>query len=102
MAVVNQGFDVCGNGLGLGRPVQRNSYPENYSAFGAMKHFRPKNLFYRTYDSRLQSFVENNWPPSMPQKPEQLAEAGFYYLGKFLFIQAPSLQLSSEPCKLKT
>ena len=84
MAVVNQGFDVCGTGtgLGLGRPVQRNSFPENYSSFGGMRHFKLKNFFYRTLEARLQSFKENNWPPSMPQKPEELAEAGFYYLGE--------------------
>ena len=84
MALVNQGYDVCGTGTGLtlGRPVQRNSFPENYSAFGGMKHHRLKNFFYRTLEARLQSFRENNWPPSMPQKPEDLAEAGFYYLGE--------------------
>lgn len=72
-----EGRDVCG--AGLGRPVQRNSFPENVSFGGGT--FRLKNFFYRTREARLSSFAERGWPPSMPQTPAQLAEAGFYYAG---------------------
>ena len=76
-----QGIDVCGTGTG--RHVMKNSFPENYTRFGGFLLKRPKNPYYSTYDTRLESFREHNWPPGMPQKPEQLAEAGFYYLGYF-------------------
>lgn len=34
---------------------------------------------YSTYEARLNTF--KNWPISMPQKKEQLADAGFFYQG---------------------
>ncbi|XP_063361874.1 E3 ubiquitin-protein ligase XIAP-like [Cydia amplana] len=34
---------------------------------------------YETLDSRLKSY--KHWPPSLPTKPEELAEAGFFYTG---------------------
>jgi hypothetical protein len=73
---VNQGFDVCGV-----RQVQKNSFPENYQNLGGHLHRGPKHPSFITYQSRLETFYANNWPRSMPQKPEALAEAGFYYEG---------------------
>ena len=39
----------------------------------------PANSKYSTLESRLKSFKD--WPPALRQKPKQLAEAGFYYIG---------------------
>ncbi|XP_071091463.1 inhibitor of apoptosis protein-like [Haliotis cracherodii] len=40
----------------------------------------PKHPQYETYSSRLESFV--NWPARyVPKTPEQLATAGFFYIG---------------------
>ncbi|XP_026749079.1 inhibitor of apoptosis protein isoform X2 [Galleria mellonella] len=40
----------------------------------------PVHPQYATKAARLRTF--NDWPLSMPQKPEDLADAGFYYTGK--------------------
>ncbi|AJD09274.1 inhibitor of apoptosis protein 3 [Condylorrhiza vestigialis mutiple nucleopolyhedrovirus] len=40
----------------------------------------PVHPKYGTKSARLETFVD--WPLSLKQKPEQLAEAGFYYTGK--------------------
>ncbi|AAQ91688.1 inhibitor of apoptosis protein 3 [Choristoneura fumiferana DEF multiple nucleopolyhedrovirus] len=42
--------------------------------------FGPMHPKYSTESARLKTFVD--WPVSLKQKPEQLAEAGFYYTGK--------------------
>ncbi|KAM3965044.1 inhibitor of apoptosis protein isoform 2-T2 [Aphomia sociella] len=39
----------------------------------------PVHLQYNTIAARLRTFED--WPRSMPQKPEDLADAGFYYTG---------------------
>ncbi|KAF4525085.1 hypothetical protein B566_EDAN015964, partial [Ephemera danica] len=39
----------------------------------------PRHAEYMTYAKRVDSF--RLWPLCMPQRPEQLAEAGFYYTG---------------------
>ena len=39
-----------------------------------------RQLDLNTTEGRLQTFI--NWPPSHPIKPIDLAEAGFYSLGK--------------------
>ena len=33
-------------------------------------------------EQRLKTYKELSWPIGLQQRPEQLAEAGFYYLGK--------------------
>jgi len=43
------------------------------------KAIKPFSLQYRTEQARLWSFVD--WPKSIKQRPEALAEAGFYYTG---------------------
>jgi hypothetical protein len=77
---VNQGYDVCGPNVVV-RQVQKNSFPENYQNLVGLSHRGPKHPSFITYQSRLETFYANNWPRSMPQKPEALAEAGFYYEG---------------------
>ncbi len=78
-ASVRQGFDVCGSNVV--RQVQKNSFPANYQNLVGLSHRGPKHPRFITYQSRLETFYANNWPRSMPQKPEALAEAGFYYEG---------------------
>ena len=42
-------------------------------------HKKPDFPDYASYEARLQTFSE--WPPSMAQTKEQLADAGFFYKG---------------------
>lgn len=42
---------------------------------------RPRHPQMASLSTRLMSF--RDWPQAMPQKPQQLAEAGFFYLGKY-------------------
>uniref|UniRef100_T1HSP8 RING-type domain-containing protein n=1 Tax=Rhodnius prolixus TaxID=13249 RepID=T1HSP8_RHOPR len=42
-------------------------------------HRVPTNPKYSTFESRVRTFA--NWPSTVSQKPEQLAEAGFYFTG---------------------
>lgn len=44
-----------------------------------MKHGGPLHPQYATLEARLRTFRE--WPPALRQKPRDLAEAGFYYIG---------------------
>ena len=39
----------------------------------------PKHAHMAHEETRLMTF--RDWPPAMPQKPKDLAEAGFFYLG---------------------
>lgn len=39
-------------------------------------------------EERLLTFV--NWPSRIPVRPDQLAKAGFYYVGKAVFIRKPA------------
>ena len=39
----------------------------------------PKHAQFANEDARLLTF--RDWPQAMPQKPKDLAEAGFFYLG---------------------
>jgi hypothetical protein len=94
MALAGQnqrGNDVCGIQNVNGR--LKNSAPENYHRFdnhsrsgttsdARIRHRPPKHPRFNTYQSRLQSYHDHDWPISMPQKPETLADAGFYYDGK--------------------
>ena len=97
MALAGQnhiGRDVCGTQNSTGR--LKNSAPENYHRYentprngtsdARVPHRPPKHPRFNTYQSRLQSFQDYGWPISMPQKPDTLAEAGFYYDGKYFYI----------------
>jgi hypothetical protein len=81
------GHDVCGNGLGLGNTVlMLHSYPENFDPERRHLLRPPKSRDFSTLQSRLASFEKHRWPVSMSQRPQQLAEAGFFYEGQALFI----------------
>ncbi|XP_022903791.1 death-associated inhibitor of apoptosis 2 [Onthophagus taurus] len=51
----------------------------NLSNLGVQEHKLPKHPDFATYEARIRSFAK--WPNSVPQKPEDLASAGFYYEG---------------------
>ena len=42
----------------------------------------PKYQNYSLYRRRLGSFIINEWPPGLSQKPHDLAEAGLFYDGR--------------------
>ena len=44
----------------------------------------PKRPDYQDVATRMLTFEQRCWPPSLPQQPKHLAEAGFYYTGTFL------------------
>jgi hypothetical protein len=82
-ASVSQGYDVCGSNVVRKfqinlfaetkiRQFEKNSFTENYGF---------SHPSFITNQSRLESFYANNWPRSMSQTPEALAEAGFFYKG---------------------
>ncbi|XP_044761235.1 death-associated inhibitor of apoptosis 1-like [Coccinella septempunctata] len=80
---VRQGQDICGN---LGVEILPNSRPEDVTEsetslekLGIQKTKGPSHPDQIIYDTRLATF--ENWPKSMKQKPPELANAGFYYLG---------------------
>jgi len=53
-------------------PYERARYSSN----------TPRHKQYFLEQTRFKSFKEKNWPIGLTQTPEQLANAGFYYLGK--------------------
>ncbi len=46
---------------------------------GVIRHTGPAHPKYSTCEARLRSF--RDWPPALRQRPQQLAEAGFFYMG---------------------
>ena len=42
-------------------------------------HRGPRHLVFCSYEKRLKTF--SHWPPSLKQKKESMATAGFYYGG---------------------
>lgn len=83
--------DVCGP---YGIEYRPTSGPDNHnfsselqlpstaklSCLGLGRPKGPVHPEYASYDARLRTF--ETWPKSMPQTKEQLADAGFYYIGK--------------------
>lgn len=49
---------------------------------GVIKHSGPAHSKYATLEARLRTF--RDWPPALRQQPAELAESGFYYIGKWL------------------
>ena len=47
---------------------------------GVIKHCGPVHAKYATLEGRLRTF--RDWPPALKQQPKDLAESGFYYIGK--------------------
>ena len=41
---------------------------------------------YKDLQARMNTFERRSWPPSIPVKPEKLAEAGFYYTGSLDYL----------------
>ena len=66
LSLTMKGEDECG-------PYPRARYSSN----------TPRHKQYFLEQTRFKSFKEKNWPIGLTQTPEQLANAGFYYLGMF-------------------
>ncbi len=49
-------------------------------SMGILKHAGPLHPQYATPEARARTF--RDWPPALSQKPGDLAEAGFYYIGR--------------------
>ena len=47
---------------------------------GVIRHSGPAHAKYATLEARLRTF--RDWPPALKQKPSDLAESGFYYIGQ--------------------
>ncbi|XP_042203698.1 death-associated inhibitor of apoptosis 2-like isoform X2 [Homarus americanus] len=77
------GVDVCGTPRHMAGSYPENRPPKNgsmvFEGMGLPQHSGAKRKDYLTYDSRLASFVR--WPELVKQKPEELADAGFFYCG---------------------
>jgi len=50
---------------------------------GVAVHHGPAHSKFSTVESRIRTFRE--WPPALRQHPKELAEAGFFYIGKHSF-----------------
>jgi len=53
-----------------------SQYPES---LGIISHHGPLHPSYATVEARIRTF--RDWPPALKQQPEELADAGFYYIG---------------------
>jgi hypothetical protein len=47
----------------------------------------PLYPWYDTYEKRLVSFLDPQWPHNCPVPPEELAAAGLYYYGCFVYFR---------------
>jgi len=61
-----------------GRPLSTTE--QDRAALGIINFHGPRHVQYVTEQARLKSF--SFWPPALPQKPKDLAEAGFFYTGR--------------------
>ena len=96
--VLSNGIDVSGNNVtadGTGNPRlarastapspharDTGSRPEKSPSTGSNNWVtvtKPRHQQFMGRETRLLTFKD--WPQAMPQKPEQLADAGFFYLG---------------------
>jgi len=57
-------------------------FADTKNSGNVIRHSPPRNKQYSLEQNRFKSFKEKNWPIGLTQTPEQLANAGFYYLGK--------------------
>ena len=62
--------------INLGFPCAQRQYSES---LGIISHTGPLHPSYATPEARLRTFRE--WPPALKQRPQDLADAGFYYIG---------------------
>ncbi|KAI4491236.1 hypothetical protein M0802_010332 [Mischocyttarus mexicanus] len=51
----------------------------NLENIGINTHTQPRNPSQSSYETRLRTYI--HWPTNISQTPEQLAKAGFYYIG---------------------
>lgn len=56
------------------------SKQHDFTELGIQTHRGPRHPKYATVESRLRTFI--NWSPTVHQTPQQLAQAGFYSVGK--------------------
>lgn len=75
------GEDVCGNF----ETYTPNEVPEHNAILSGLENLvvpckTPLYPEYGTYDLRLKTF--EHWPKALKQRPEQLVEAGFFYIGQ--------------------
>lgn len=89
--MADKGHDVCGPHDTIERPHHRGQQTATdrsviTSRLGTRDNVveiagsGPKHPEYVTEESRRLSF--RDWPMAMPQRPDQLAKAGFFYCGK--------------------
>jgi hypothetical protein len=64
------------NVMSGGRVTKQHDMTE----LGIQTHRGPRHPKYSTVESRLRTFTD--WPSDMCQTPQQLAQAGFYHVGK--------------------
>merc|ERR1719430_2004270 len=50
------------------------------AALGIIAYNGPAHKNYVTEQARLSTY--STWPPALPQKPQELADAGFFYTGR--------------------
>ena len=67
------------------------SKPETKKRVTFSDDAEPKRPDYQDLATRISTFEQRCWPPSIPHKPKHLAEAGFYYTGIFLKIAVGEL-----------
>ncbi|OQR69896.1 baculoviral IAP repeat-containing protein 2-like [Tropilaelaps mercedesae] len=68
--------NMCSTSTSFGGQID-NAFPQ-----GFIPHFGPKHPNMVSQSSRLATFTTlNKWPESVRVKPEDLVEAGFFYLG---------------------
>lgn len=60
-------------------PARKNEV--NFEDIGLPKYTGPKRKDYVTKESRVKTY--SKWPERLEQTPEEMAEAGFFYCGKF-------------------
>lgn len=75
------GEDVCGNFNSMYTPDVKPEHNAILSGLENLTVAYKKTKFpeYAIYESRLKTF--EHWPKALKQRPEQLAEAGFFYGG---------------------
>lgn len=80
--VENIGYDECG----IYNIKKTDNCPiiPSLEKLGIHKRYSPAHPAYSTLEARLESF--NSWPIGLKLRPQELAEAGFFYTGWFLFI----------------
>jgi len=72
-----------GSNISTDCPRQRQSSQteeDRSASLGIIKFNGPTHPNFVTEQARLKSF--SFWPPALPQKPQELAEAGFFYTGR--------------------